>query len=91
MASPARSFSRRIDNRIVIGRSRARTDICIDYDNSVSGQHCAIELRGNQFYLIDLQSSNGTYVEGNRVLSDIEIRSGCVIRLGNIHLSVEIS
>ncbi|MBE5881913.1 MAG: FHA domain-containing protein [Lachnospiraceae bacterium] len=91
IASPARSFSRSINDRLIIGRSSAKADICIDYDQSVSSAHCAIEQRNNKFYLVDLQSSNGTYLNNNRVLSDIEIVSGCTIKLGRVEMRVEIS
>lgn len=88
---PAHSFSKNISGRIVIGRSAANTDICIDYDKSVSSRHCAIERRGNSFYLIDLGSSNGTYLNDNKVLSEVEIYSGGIIKLGRIQLKVEMS
>lgn len=87
--SPARSFTKSITDRLVIGRSKNRTDICIEYAPSVSSVHCAIEFRAGKFYLIDLQSSNGTFINGSRVLSEIEITSGCIMVLGNVKLRVE--
>ena len=89
--TPARSFSTYIDKKIVIGRSAGSTDICIDYDQSVSGKHCAIEMRNNRFYLIDLQSSNKTYLNENQVLSEVEISSGSVIKMGRVRMRVEMS
>lgn len=88
---PAHSFSKSFSGRIVIGRSAANTDICIDYDKSVSSRHCAIERRGNSFYLIDLGSSNGTYLNESKVLSEVEIYSGGIIKLGRVQLRVEMS
>lgn len=88
---PAHSFSKSISRRIVIGRSQTNTDICIDYDKSISSKHCAIERRGDRFYLLDLQSSNGTYLNDNKVLSEVEIYSGCIIKLGRVQLRVEMS
>ena len=89
--TPARSFATYIDNRIVIGRSATSTDICIDYDQSVSGKHCAIEMRNDRFYLIDLQSSNKTYLNENQVLSEVEISSGSIIKMGRVRMRVEMS
>lgn len=89
--TPARSFTTYIDKKIVIGRSAGSTDICIDYDQSVSGKHCAIEMRNNRFYLIDLQSSNKTYLNENQVLSEVEISSGSVIKMGRVRMRVEMS
>ena len=86
---PAHSFSKNLSGRIVIGRSAMDSDICIDYDKSVSSKHCAIERRGNNFYLVDLGSSNGTYLDENKVLSEVEIYSGSIIKLGRVQLRVE--
>lgn len=89
ISAPARSFQKPIHDRLVIGRSATQSDICIDYDRSVSGQHCAIEKRGNRFFLIDLQSSNGTYLNDSRVLSEVEIYSGSIIKMGRVEMRVE--
>ena len=87
---PSRSFQKPIQHQLVIGRSPTKTDICIDYDPSISGRHCMIELSGNKFYLVDLQASNGTYLNGNRVLSKVELVSGGIIKMGRVQMRVEI-
>lgn len=61
-----------------IGRQNA--DVEID-DPSVSSQHCEIEARGGEFFVRDLESQNGTFVNGERVRS-AELRSGDEIRIG---------
>lgn len=88
---PARRYTAYLNNRIIIGRSAAKADICIDYDPFISGTHCAIEMRNGRFYLIDLQSSNKTYMNNNQVLSEVEISSGCIISMGRVSLRVEMS
>lgn len=50
--------------RIVIGRSDA--DINVD-DPEVSRQHAAIEVSGDRVTLVDLGSTNGTYVNSEAV------------------------
>ena len=70
---PARRYTAYIDRRIIIGRSAEKANICIDYDPFISSTHCAIEMRNGRFYLIDLQSSNKTYVNNKQVLSEVEI------------------
>lgn len=52
--------------RIVFGRSG--TDIVLN-DPEVSRQHCAIEIHGATGLLVDLGSSNGTFVNNERVKS----------------------
>ena len=88
---PARRYTAYIDRRIIIGRSAEKANICIDYDPFISSTHCAIEMRNGRFYLIDLQSSNKTYVNNKQVLSEVEINSGCIISIGRVSLHVEMS
>lgn len=90
-ASPDKIFQKPIQDRLVIGRSPDHADICIDYERTVSAQHCAIEQRNGRFFLIDLQSSNGTFLNGSRVLSEEEIYSGCNLRMGRAEMIVEFS
>ncbi len=89
VSAPARSYQKPIHDRLVIGRLAAQCDICIDYDRSVSSRHCAIEKRGERFFLIDLQSSNGTFLNESKVLSEVEIYSGSIIKMGRVEMRVE--
>jgi len=50
--------------RMVLGRADA--DIVID-DPEVSRKHCALEIYGDHAMLVDLGSTNGTFVDDNRV------------------------
>ncbi len=50
--------------RLVLGRSG--TDIEVD-DTEVSRQHCALEVHGPKVRIVDLGSTNGTFVGGQRV------------------------
>ncbi len=54
-----------IDGTITIGRSH--TNRIILKDSKVSRQHAEIKLRGAESILIDLNSSNGTLVNGQKV------------------------
>jgi adenylate cyclase len=51
-------------------------------DKIVSKEHCKIELRGNQFVLVDLGSLNGTYVGGQRVNGEVVLTEGVDIAMG---------
>ncbi len=51
--------------RLLIGR-RENCDIVLRYPN-VSGQHCRLQLEGGYWFVKDLNSRNGTKVNGNRV------------------------
>lgn len=53
-------------------------------DESISRQHATIERRGDQFILEDLNSSNGTRVNGTDVTGHRVLESGDVLELGNV-------
>lgn len=94
VSNPAHSFTKPIADKIVIGRphdENEKFDINITYERSVSGPHCEISRQGNQFYIKDLNSGNGTIVNGNRISSKVEIASGSIIKLGRVELKVEFS
>ena len=64
-----------------IGRSR-EADIPL-LDDKVSRVHCGIRLSEGKFYLKDLKSRNGTYVNGERVEDTVEIKAGDRIQIGS--------
>ena len=64
---PARGQVFRLNKaRIVLGRSGA--DVVL-YDPEISRKHCAIEVRGMAATLIDLGTTNGTFVDGKKIQS----------------------
>ncbi|MDI1447317.1 FHA domain-containing protein, partial [Polyangium sp. 6x1] len=52
-------------------------------DKIVSKEHCIIELRGTQFYLRDLGSLNGTFINNERVRGEAPLKHGDEIALGS--------
>jgi pSer/pThr/pTyr-binding forkhead associated (FHA) protein len=65
--------------RFLLGRSRSQADLVLD-DPNVSRQHAAIERVGDTWVLADLGSTNGCYVEGQRV-SRRQLADGDVIEI----------
>jgi FHA domain len=66
-----------------IGRASDNT-ISFSEDSNISRYHAEIERRGDDdFYLIELGSSNGTTVNGARVESEKLLGDGDIITLGN--------
>ncbi len=55
---------------------------------SVSSHHCEIELRGNDIIVKDLNSTNGTYINGQKV-SEGPLKPGQILRLGQIEMRLE--
>lgn len=92
VSNPARVFRSNLKDgtSVVIGRSRQKCNIFIETDPSVSGVHCEIGVRENGFYIKDLQSSNGTYINDTRVITESRLIAGNIIRLGSLCLRVRI-
>lgn len=55
-------------------------------DREISKQHAVIEERAGEWYIRDLQSSNGTYVNNRRV-QEVRLRHGDELLLGSMRLS----
>ena len=53
-------------DRWIIGRSKSQADLRVD-DSNVSRQHAAIERVNGVWYVVDLGSTNGVWVGGERV------------------------
>ena len=51
-------------------------------DPSVSRRHARISQNGNGYVIEDLQSSNGTYVDGRRITSPTVLMPGAQVGLG---------
>jgi two-component system, cell cycle response regulator len=65
----------------VIGRS-AEADITLD-DDGVSRSHAKITERNGQYELIDLGSTNGTYIGHERLSKLVLLEDGARIQIGN--------
>ena len=55
---------------------------------SVSSHHCEVLLRGNDVVVRDLNSTNGTFINGEKV-TEKAIKPGQILRLGQIELRLE--
>ena len=64
-----------------IGRSR-EADIPL-LDDKVSRVHCGIRLSDGEFYLKDLKSRNGVFVNGQRVEDTVKLKVGDRIQVGS--------
>ncbi len=55
---------------------------------SVSSHHCEILLRGNDVIIKDLNSTNGTFIDGEKI-TESPLKPGQVLRLGQIEMRIE--
>lgn len=74
----------------VIGKQEGKTDYAISYSAAVSRLHCKISHNEGKNYLIDLGSSNGTYINGRKLEpeSPTLVSEGDTIKLGNVSFAV---
>ncbi len=55
---------------------------------SVSSHHCEVVLRGKEVIVKDLNSTNGTYINGQKI-SESAIQPGQILRLGQVEMRLE--
>jgi pSer/pThr/pTyr-binding forkhead associated (FHA) protein len=55
----------------------------------VSSRHARIEVRGDGAWVQDLESTNGTFVNGSRIVGAQRLGAGDVLRVGETDLLVE--
>ena len=65
-----------------IGRSK-RNEICLGKDGNVSRFHAEISVIGKRYFVDDLDSSNGTYVNGSPVERRTPLPPGSRVQVGN--------
>ncbi len=59
-------------------------------ESSVSSHHCEILLRGADVVVHDLNSTNGTFINGNQVTGEAVLKPGQTLKLGQIELRLEV-
>ena len=55
---------------------------------SVSSHHCEVLMRGNDVVVKDLNSTNGTFINGDRI-TEAPLKPGQILRLGQIEMRLE--
>lgn len=75
-----------INDSIVVGRMPDTADIVIN-DDSVSKRHCRFTHENGEYYVCDMSSSNGTYINGSRIARTV-INPGDRIRIGQSEYEV---
>jgi hypothetical protein len=73
---------------VKIGRT-APADI-IAPDPSVSREHCQVELAADKLRVLDLNSTNGTYIDNKRIGRAEILPVGSILRVGNVSFEHEV-
>jgi hypothetical protein len=73
---------------VTLGRG-GQNDLVLSGDEFASARHARIEVRGDGAWVQDLDSTNGTFVNGSRVAGAQRLGAGDVLRVGETDLLVE--
>ncbi|MEM9070300.1 MAG: FHA domain-containing protein [Myxococcota bacterium] len=74
-------------SEVTIGRVQGN-DIILPKGN-VSKRHSRIVLKDSRFIVVDLKSTNGTYVNGRKITSPLVVKPGDKVYIGDFILTVE--
>jgi len=55
---------------------------------SVSSHHCEVIQRGNDIFIKDLNSTNGTFINGEKI-AEAALKPGQILRLGKVEMRLE--
>jgi hypothetical protein len=84
---PEEGTSRALDAIATIGRD-VNNAIVVE-DQFVSAEHAILTFRGRAWYLEDLGSTNGTFVNGSPVEGVAPLGFGDIIQVGQVRLRLE--
>jgi pSer/pThr/pTyr-binding forkhead associated (FHA) protein len=77
-----------IGSATVVGRD-AGSGIRLDGDDFASSRHASIEPGADGVWVEDLGSTNGTFVNGERITARTLVRAGDAVRIGQTELVLE--
>ena len=80
-----RTFDLNVE-RTTVGRVEENTFQIAD--PSVSSRHAEIFLQGTELLIRDLNSTNGTFINGEKI-SEAVLKSGQVLRFGQVELKLD--
>lgn len=81
-------ISANIHDLLILGRNIHITHIAFPNDPTISAQHCRFILKDEKLYLEDLDSKNGTYLNGIKITDRKPVTSGDRLQLGMILLQI---
>ncbi|MEG1870725.1 MAG: FHA domain-containing protein [Peptostreptococcaceae bacterium] len=76
------SFRMILEESLSIGRGMNKNDWVITNDQTISQKHCKLYIEKGIVYMIDLNTTNGTFVNKKRMTKPVVINSQDRIRMG---------
>ncbi|MBC8159961.1 MAG: FHA domain-containing protein [Roseiflexaceae bacterium] len=71
----------------IIGRSMENCEIALN-DSFLSAQHARLEMRGDEWFLEDLHSTNGTFLNEMEVRDAATVEQGDIVRVGRVEMKL---
>ena len=86
--APEREFDAIVDgNKIIVGYDE-ECQICLNYEESVSGQHCRITEQNGVVTVQNLSRTNPTLLNGKKIEKEEAIETGDVLTIGRLKMKV---
>lgn len=73
-------------DKFVIGRDSSKADLPMPTDNMLSSMHCMIYMNNKNLYIKDLDSTNGTYLNGKKLKAPQILSKGDIILVGSVEM-----
>ena len=73
----------------IVNIGRAEYNDLVLPDESISTSHAKLQRREGVWVLVDLDSTNGTFVDGERVQGEVALAPSAIVRFGDISLVFE--
>jgi len=80
-----------VGEQVVVGRDAALADVILDQDSDVSRRHATFSPSGDGMTVQDLGSTNGTFVNGQRITQAVALARGDQVQIGETVIEVLIA
>lgn len=93
MNAPTRVEIEITKDDFVVGKKPGVADGVVSFNDKISRSHCKFGRYGDKYIITDLQSANGTYINGTRIQPNqpYYIKNGDVVRMANSDFQVSIN
>lgn len=76
-------------NIINIGRDPEVCELTIPTDSFLGRNHAMIYMKDKKFFIVDLNSKNGTYVNGARIQGCMQIEDGITFKIASTEMKIK--